>query len=196
MSEKPKNILGKQSSKYLLLPVVIACAALLASCGGGSGIDSTSTAELANGTKEAFAVSGSSTVPGNGKDWAPTVLPTRAIVGTASPIDGLEGIAGNASDGTTIYLLRSVATATQTPLKIILSPAKTGGDPSNLVGKTFFEFSASSEDRAQVVVSSNDVRSVNECSLSEKTCTILPYGRTNAGIVFEIRLDSFYALEK
>ena len=126
MSEKQNLTLGRQSSKYLLLPVVIACAALLASCGGGS--DSTSTAESADGTKEALAVSGSSTVPGNWKGRAPTVLPTRAIAGTASPIDGLEGIAGNASDGTTIYLLRSAATATQTPLKIFSSPAKTGGD--------------------------------------------------------------------
>jgi hypothetical protein len=61
MSEKKELALGKRSSKYLLLPVVIACAGFLASCGGGS--DSTSTAESADGTKEALAVSGAAAVP-------------------------------------------------------------------------------------------------------------------------------------
>ena len=83
MSEKQNLTLGRQSSKYLLLPVVIACAALLASCGGGS--DSTSTAESADGTKEALAVSGSSVVPPGWTGRAPKMEVINGITVPPEP---------------------------------------------------------------------------------------------------------------
>ena len=83
MSEKQNLTLGRQSSKYLLLPVVIACAALLASCGGGS--DSTSTAESADGTKEALAVSGAAVVPPGWTGRAPKMEVINGIIVPPEP---------------------------------------------------------------------------------------------------------------
>lgn len=83
MSEKQKRTLGRQSRNNLLLPIVIACAALLASCGGGS--DSTSTAESADGTKEALAVSGATGVPPGWTGRAPKMEVINGIVVPPEP---------------------------------------------------------------------------------------------------------------
>lgn len=83
MSEKQKLTLGRQSKKYLLLPVVIACATLLASCGGGS--DSASTEESADGTKQALAVSGSSAVPPGWTGRAPKMEVINGITVPPEP---------------------------------------------------------------------------------------------------------------
>lgn len=83
MSEKQKLTLGRQSRNYLLLPIVIACAALLASCGGGS--DSTSTAESVDGTKEALAVSGATGVPPGWTGRAPKMEVINGIIVPPEP---------------------------------------------------------------------------------------------------------------
>lgn len=88
MSEKPKSTHHWQSRLHLLLlPVVIACSSLLVSCGGGS--DSASTTESADGTKEALAVSGSSTVPGSWTGRAPKMEVINGITVPPEPAPAL-----------------------------------------------------------------------------------------------------------
>ena len=84
MSEKPKSIHDRQSRFHLLLlPVVITCSSLLTSCGGGS--DSASTAESADGTKQALAVSGSSAVPPGWTGRAPKMEVINGITVPPEP---------------------------------------------------------------------------------------------------------------
>lgn len=87
MSEKQKLTLGRQSRKYLLLPIVIACAELLASCGGGS--DTTSTAESADGTKEALAVLGTTAVPPGWTGRAPKMEVINGITVPPEPAQAI-----------------------------------------------------------------------------------------------------------
>lgn len=84
MSEKLDSTHGRQSRfQLLLLPVVIACSTLLASCGGGS--DSTTSAESADGTKEALAVSGATGVPPGWTGRAPKMEVINGIIVPPEP---------------------------------------------------------------------------------------------------------------
>ena len=126
----------------------------------------------------------------------PVTLLTRIVPSQSSPVLGLAGIVGDAPDGTSIFLLHPSDENYTIQPKIVSSTAKTKGDPSNLVGKTFFEFIISPDDRSQVLVNSSEVLSVYECNISSKSCLRLPYEKKGNGIMFDVKPNVFYALEK
>ena len=187
-----------QSLKPLITVfLVVIGSALLASCGGGGSTDPNATAQsVDDGTKTIQAVSGSTAVLGTSTGRAPVTLLTKIVPPQSSPVRGLAGIVGNAPDGTSIFLLHPSDENYTIQPRIVSSTSKTKGDPSNLVGKTFFEFIISPDDRSQVLVSSSEILSVYECDISSKSCLELPYGRINGGIIFDVKPNAFYALEK
>ncbi|MES2984693.1 MAG: hypothetical protein V4735_05855 [Pseudomonadota bacterium] len=134
---------------------------------------------------------GAATVPA-----APALIP---VSGADSPIPGTAGVKSNIGNGVTVFLLSLSKDTAKTSVQTIVSdPSKSGGDPKDLIGKTFLSFDHLTDSRNTVVILSPDTaQSVFECNPSNAECGKIGFNVLNKNqISFEPKKEMFYAIEK
>lgn len=123
---------------------------------------------------------------------------TNTVTSTESPIPNTSGVKASLEDGTQVYLLSENTNSDETKsMKIISDPNKTGGDTSELVGKTFLEFSNLSGIHDKATLTASNSSEVYECDLVSESCMVIPHINNNENsISFYVSSGRFYAVKK
>lgn len=122
-----------------------------------------------------------------------------AVAASTTPVLGTMGVMSEVTSGTFVFALTTETnTATTSAIKIVTNKAKTGGDPSTLIGGTFIEFDGLPKiNDIGVVESQITPKTVNECDLQISECMEIPFEKlTSNRIAFSIRSGKFYAIER